>query len=219
MAVAGLPWLRRSPWDPAARREWLSQQLEHRNTNPYLAGLVLGASLRFREQAAPAAAHRFESGLDRAAGALGDALMWGGLWPGFGLLAAVAGWLMGPAAAAAIWALFGFTQGWIRMAGLDRGYALGAEVVALLEHARARRAVSLARAGALAAGGALAGVVVVAVGGSLWTQPGPGLWLLVGAVAAGVGTLVAARSWPPERGAVLMLAGAWAASRMWQWLG
>jgi hypothetical protein len=89
----------------------------------------------------------------------------------------------------------------------------------LLEHPRARRAVSLARGGALSAVGLLAGALVATLVRGGLALPAPGAWLCACVGAAAVGVLVAVRSWPPDAGAALVLAAAWAGARAWQLLG
>jgi mannose/fructose/N-acetylgalactosamine-specific phosphotransferase system component IID len=216
MLVAALPWLRRQPWDAQRRAGWAARELEFRNTNPYAAGLALGASLRLHELGPPEVAWRLEPALDRAVAAVGDAFFWSGIIPAIGLLTAAAAVAISPWIALLAWGAFAAAQAWLRSRCLALGYDRAAETAALLGDGRVHRAVTWARRTGLVGAGTIAAVVAHAVvtaapGTPGWTSPLTGALLLVGAAAAGI--IAAWRGAQADRLALVGALALWAGAR------
>ncbi|HBL17680.1 MAG: hypothetical protein A2X36_07700 [Elusimicrobia bacterium GWA2_69_24] len=136
------PVLRRAYPDPAALRTAERRHLCFFNTNPYMAGFVLGAVGAMEERSAglpaaerPAAELRIEAVkkmMASSVAALGDALFWGGLKP-FCAVAAMLAWLVlwtletphALAASAVLYlALYNAPALWLRWRGIAMGYSL-----------------------------------------------------------------------------------------------
>lgn len=160
-------WLRRLPRDLERDRLFCRRYYEFFNTNPYLANYLVGALLRLeadREAGAetPAGlATMVRDSLGRSLASLGDQLFWLGLRPalvlGMGLLAlqgSVTGVLL-------LVGLFAAGQFLLRWRALERGYALGMDLVEVVAHPLWHRAIAVATRLGMVLAGAVAGVYAV----------------------------------------------------------
>ncbi|MBI3548808.1 MAG: PTS system mannose/fructose/sorbose family transporter subunit IID [Elusimicrobia bacterium] len=141
-------WIKRVHPDAGARQAAYRRHLEFFNTQPYMAGFVVGVAGRLEEEAAraPESAKRIES-LKRAMGSalagLGDSLFWGALKPACAVAAMAVGWTLSalgaPPAASLVSSIlfylvtFNAPALWVRWRGLSLGYELGEGVVAELK--------------------------------------------------------------------------------------
>lgn len=119
----------------------LQRHVEYFNTNPFLAPMVLGASIRVEADALAdgrdgADAAELRQIMMAPCAAMGDAFFWGGLRPlaaVVGTFLALKGWLFAPLALLLIFNLPHMT---IRFFGVGKGLAIGVEVVELLQRCR-----------------------------------------------------------------------------------
>ncbi len=151
LLVCLMPWLRDRERDADRDRLFCRRYYEFFNTNPYLAGYVIGGLLRLEHEREGAGglprgqSQIFRDSLARALASLGDQLFWLGLRPAAALLGcalALTGrpWpVVGLGLAAAIGQLV-----W-RWRSLGRGYAAGYDIVSLLGDARWHRAIAGAK--------------------------------------------------------------------------
>lgn len=183
------PWLRRlHPHGGARAREARRRHLGYFNTQPYMAGFVLGVTGRLEEELADASKERRERiaqlkrALETSLAGLGDALFWGTLQPLCAATALAVGWTLhaaaGAAPAAALSAglavyLLSFNGPalWLRWQGIRLGYELGDVVVVKLRRMHWQRRIRHLRAGGLLLTAVLAGGHLV---GQL-LQNGPGV--------------------------------------------
>jgi len=188
---------------PAARRRglcgtdlarWMRPRLSFFNTNPYLAGLLLGAVLRLESEGNETVAGKLEAALSRSLGAIGDGLMWEGLRPIWAFLALVLAFRWGPPAILAGWLLFGFGQLALRQWCWVEGWRRGRHVVELVGHPRVQTWMEGARSVAPAAAGLAVGVAYMAHAAPATTIQGLA-WV---AAALGCGALAAWRRWSLE---------------------
>lgn len=203
-AFSILPALRRL-FGPGKRTATLRRHLGYFNTNPVLAGLVLGATARLEERRArgeDVTEERIEAlkhALASPLAALGDPLFWTTLRPLSGLLGVlVVGAIPGPDAEGTDWRVllcplavllaYNAVALPFRVSGVARGYARAEEPLELVRSLRLREwRATLERIGAFA-WGALVAFTVLAVRESIGRVSGGGvghlLLLLVGAGAA-----------------------------------
>ncbi len=202
LAVALLPWLRRSGAAPAELRRFCRRHLEFFNTNPYCANLLLGGLVRLEAENLRGGATpvrtltMFKDSLGRALASLGDQFLWLGLQPALMLLAVLSAWpgLVWPPLL--VVGLFAATQLLLRRRALLVGYDLGLDIVDLLGSPRWHRAIWTAkRAGALLTG-VLAGMTAV----SSWSRLGDpgGMTTVLGTALAMAAALFLRRRWPGE---------------------
>ena len=134
-AQALIPAVRRLFPDPAKRAECLRRHLTFFLSNPYFAAYAVGACIRLEEQSAgtgdpaPEQIETFKRAIGSPLASLGDNLIWGALRPAsilIGTALALTGSFWGPAVF-----LIGYNLPTVsvRVIGLNRGYALGFEVV------------------------------------------------------------------------------------------
>ena len=132
------PWLRRQGLDRDRLRRVCRRYYGYFNTNPYLAGYVIGGLLRIehdRELGRPVPdrlVSGFRDTLARACGSLGDQLFWLGLRPALMLLAcllALGGHWIG---ALAVIGVFAAAQMGLRRRGLRQGFGMGPDVIDVL---------------------------------------------------------------------------------------
>lgn len=164
-----MPWLRDRPRDPERDRLFCRRYYEFFNTNPYLAGYVVGGLLRLEQEREGQGglprgqAQVFRDSLARALASLGDQLFWLGLRPATLLLAALLALVAGPAAP---WPLAGLALATVafqftwRWRSLGRGYAAGYDIVELLGDRRWHRAITVGKRATLFLGAALAGLLL-----------------------------------------------------------
>lgn len=216
LLVCLMPWLRARPRDPLADRLFCRRYYEFFNTNPYLAGYVIGGLLRLEQERAGQGglprgqAQVFRDSLARALASLGDQLFWLGLRPATLLLAclvaATAGAFAFPVLAGLAAVVIGGQLSW-RWRALGRGYAAGYDIVDLLGDPRWHRAIRAAKRATLGLAAVLAGWL--AQGG--WERaPGPRGAVAVGVLALALAApVVARRRWAGEF--VILAAGLLAA--------
>lgn len=218
LLVCLMPWLRTRPRDAERDRLFCRRYYEFFNTNPYLAGYVIGGLLRLEQEREGQGglprgqAQVFRDSLARAFASLGDQLFWLGLRPAVALLGCVVAAVSADAAPTVLGALalvlVTAQFGW-RWRALGRGYAAGYDIVDLLGDPRWHRAIRLAKRATLGLGAVLGGWLLQ--GG--WTgRPGTGDGGLVAAavvVGAAAFPVIAKRRWSGE---FIILAAAGAAT-------
>lgn len=173
LLAALAPWLRRQPLAREQLRRTCRRYYGYFNTNPYLAGFVVGGLLRLehargeRQPVPDRLVAGFHDTMARACGSLGDQLVWLGLRPALMLagvvLAALGYW---PAALLLV-AVFTAGQLVLRRRWLCQAFALGPDVIEVVADPRWHRAIARVGAAALVLtglvlGGWLAGVADLA---------------------------------------------------------
>ena len=98
------------------------------NTNPYLAGYVIGAVIKAEEQGNSEQASALKNSLGNALGAVGDNLIWRNLRPALIILGLVVFWFKGIWGPIVFWLSFNFIQIYLRIRGLYKGYQLQEKV-------------------------------------------------------------------------------------------
>jgi mannose/fructose/N-acetylgalactosamine-specific phosphotransferase system component IID len=172
------------------RRAFLLRHLEPMNTNPAMAGPLLGAMARLEEQAAIGDAEalarvsHMRRVLEGPLAATGDALFWAGLRPLAGLAGAIAAWQVGAAGPIAFVLIYNAVHLPIRIGGVFWGHAK-AERVHELMRARWVKLLRFAIRWVIP----LAGLCLVALGASINALP---RWTV--APAAVVGVFLGSRS-------------------------
>ena len=134
-----IPWLRRRGAARQERRRFCRRHYGFFNTNPYLAGFVLGGLLRLEDQGEAGRTdgdllRGYKDSLGRTFAALGDQLFWLGLQPGVLLLGGLLALLLGPWPALILCAAFALAMLGLRHRSLAVGYRLGLDIVELLDH-------------------------------------------------------------------------------------
>jgi PTS system mannose-specific IID component len=169
LLAAMAPWLRRQSLGREQLRRTCRRYYGYFNTNPYLAGFVVGGLLRLehargeRQPVPDRLVAGFHDTMARACGSLGDQLVWLGLRPALMLAAVVlAASGLWPAALALV-GLFAAGQLVLRRRWLCQAFALGPDVIEVLADPRWHRAIARVGAAALlltglVLGGWLAGV-------------------------------------------------------------
>lgn len=161
-----LPWLRRRGRDAEVDRLFCRRYYEFFNTNPYLAGYVIGGLLRLEQEREGAGglprgqAQTFRDSLARALASLGDQLFWLGVRPAVALLGCVLALAAGEAGlmALAVLALLVIAGQLVwRWQALGRGYTDGYDIVVLLGDVRWHRAIAGAKRATMVLAGVLAG--------------------------------------------------------------
>lgn len=172
-------------WPREARVRFLRRHLEPFNTNPALAGPLLGALARLEHDAqagSTGAARRAEvlkRTLESPFAAVGDALLWNGVRPGAAVLAMLLAPALGAGAVVLFVLLYNAVHLGFRVLGVAWGYRAGAEVHRLVSDptlAAARRWLPAAT---------LLGAWLLAVETALLLPPTAALAAL-GAASAGV---------------------------------
>jgi len=187
---------------PAAgdRRAFFRRHLENFNTNPAMAGPILGAVVRLEERAAagdgPALARvpRLKKALEGPFAAAGDALLWSGVRPAAGHLGSAVAILAGAWGAALFLVLYNAVHLGLRMGGVFWGYRRGEEIHRLLA-SPGLRAATTAVAGVVPAAAALLAAVAL---GPPAGKAGPAL---LGAAALALGGILGRRGF--TRGTLL----------------
>lgn len=202
-----MPWLQGRPRDPVRDRLFCRRYYEFFNTNPYLAGYVVGGLLRLEQEREGQGglprgqAQIFRDSLARALASLGDQLFWLGLRPATLLFAALAGLVAGPRA---LWPLAGLGLAAVaaqlvwRWRSLGRGYAAGYDIVELLGDRRWHRAITASKRAALFLAAAVLGLLSRrAVEGAACPDAPAGVALAALVVCAAVPVLLR-RRWAGE---------------------
>ena len=200
--------------DGSIEPDWVLEQPDVVNTNPYLAGMLVGAVVATERREGPGLARVVAQTLQSTLGALGDRLVWTGVRPALAVWTAVAVLFVGPVAALVAWAAFAIAQARFRRWSLDvgtrHGVAIGEHIGTLGLHAWTDRARTIGWVG----GGALTTTLAA---GILGESPA-GLtaafrFPLLGAVVAAV-TWIAWKRWHPEWALVATALVAWIAARI-----
>jgi mannose/fructose/N-acetylgalactosamine-specific phosphotransferase system component IID len=163
LLAALAPWLRQQNLDRERLRRICRRYYGYFNTNPYLAGFVVGGLLRLERDrlAGQEVPDRLVSGfrdtLARACGSLGDQLFWLGLRPALTLLAclfaALGQWWVVLVLVAAMTAV----QLQLRRWSLQQGFERGCDVVDVLADPRWHRLIAWTARAALVLTGLMAG--------------------------------------------------------------
>ena len=117
--------------EPEARRQFLQRHLEPMNTNPGMAGVLLGVMSRLEERAAlgdPEAIPKLQHVrrvLEGPLAATGDAILWAGLRPLCGLVGGVLAWFLGGAGPIVFLVLYNAVHLSVRVGGVYWGHARG----------------------------------------------------------------------------------------------
>jgi PTS system mannose-specific IID component len=106
------------------------------NTNPYLAGLAIGAVAQAEHSNTPAPqVERLRSALRGPLGSLGDRLMWTGVLPASASVGLICATFTGPFVAAGVFlALFNTVNGVVRWWSLRAGWESGVAVAKAMNH-------------------------------------------------------------------------------------
>lgn len=169
---------------PEDRRAFLLRHLEPMNTNPALAGPLLGAMARLEERAATGDAEavsrttHLRRVLEGPLAATGDALFWAGLRPLAGLAGSIIAWQSGAWGPIVFMALYNAVHLPVRLGGVFWGYAKAERIHELM---RARWVKGLRFA--VRWGVPLLGLCLVALGASVAALP---RWTVAPAAVAGV---------------------------------
>ena len=202
LLVTLLPWLRQQKRSINEDRVFCRNFYEYFNTNPYLANLIVGGLLRLELDAAlqgdesKSLARSFRDSLQRSFASLGDQLFWLGLRPCLTMAICLLGML------GLIWPIillvgaFALVQLVLRFLAVGRSYALGLDIVDLINHPHWHQAISgFKRAGKVLTG-MVAGFYLLGVN-SVEFMPGKGL--LWSGVVLGLGIpLIMRRRLPGE---------------------
>ncbi len=137
-AFACIPFLKRLSVEEPFLRECLQRHLKVFNTNPYMAGLVVGGTLRLEEERfngvlLPEQVESLKRGLMGALGALGDSFVWGSLRPLAALLAVMVSVVFENVAPLVFLLAYNGITLWLRWAGIRNGYAYGIQVLNYLK--------------------------------------------------------------------------------------
>lgn len=188
-AYAVLPALRKLYPEPGEYRSRLQLHMEYFNTQPYLAGFILGAVVRMEEERAsgrnptvdiPALKNTLMAPL----GALGDSFFWGSFKP-LAVVIALACLLTG-----AWWApllflvLYNSMHIWVRAGVLRSGYRTAGDVVALIARYQFTRMARLFKAVTLTVLGGMLGML------PLWRPEFRPLFPLPDGMLAGAGLAI-----------------------------
>jgi mannose/fructose/N-acetylgalactosamine-specific phosphotransferase system component IID len=108
------------------------------NTNPYLAGLIVGGVVRLEEEysagrATAAQIETYKQDLTGPLGALGDSLTWGTWRPLASLLAVMTALMFESLAPLVFLILYNCVALWIRYTGIRNGYAYGSDILGYLK--------------------------------------------------------------------------------------
>ena len=187
------------------RRRFLLRHLENFNTNPAMAGPLMGAVVRFEELAAAGDVEALERliklkrGLEGPFAAAGDRLLWVGIRSCAAVVGGIVGWMAGGA-----WAVFCFLVLYnivhlgIRLGGVFWGYRHAEQVHELL---RSPLILGLTRVSGwvlLTGGLVLASMVLVSTGAPRWSAP------LVLVIGWGIGSRGDVRGTPVAAGGILV---------------
>ncbi len=154
------------------RRAFYRRHLENFNTNPAMAGPILGAVVRLEERAASGDAKalarvpRLKRALEGPFAAAGDAVLWSGTRPAAGHLGSAIALLAGGWGAVAFLILYNAAHLGLRLGGVFWGYRRGEDVHRLLVSPRFRTAVAAVPTVVLAGAGLLGAVLLGPLGGS-----------------------------------------------------
>ncbi len=125
-----VPFLQKRDLGSEEAREFMKRHLNYFNTNPYLAGMIVGGTIRLEEErlegrATPGQVEAFKNDLVGPLGALGDSLTWGALRPLAGLAAVLVAIIADSLAPLIFLVLYNTFALWLRVSGVKNGYAYG----------------------------------------------------------------------------------------------
>ena len=161
--------------DPQARRQFLQRHLEPMNTNPGMAGFLLGALARLEERAALGEAdaipklQHLRRLLEGPLAATGDAILWAGLRPLGGLVGAILAWIFGWVGPIAFLVLYNAVHLSVRVGGVFWGHARGERVHEVLRARWVSRTRTALRWGIPVSGLVLLVLASTVNGGAGWT--------------------------------------------------
>jgi mannose/fructose/N-acetylgalactosamine-specific phosphotransferase system component IID len=182
--------------DGAWRRRWLG----FRNSNPYVAGLALGAGIRAERDGETERVPVLLDALSRQLGAVGDAFIWMGVRPLLAFAAIAAGLWWSPRAVWIAWGIFALCVAiGLRLWCFRRGLRGAEAVLDWIESDRLHRAIAWTRT--------LAAVSVVAAAAAVLMQVGPRWGMLT--IALALGGVSAWRRWPVELCLLGLLGSCW----------
>jgi mannose/fructose/N-acetylgalactosamine-specific phosphotransferase system component IID len=163
LLAALVAWRRHVPTGLDQDRLFCRRYYEFFNTNPYLAGYLVGGLIRLEQDRLAGAAvpderaRTYRDSLGRALASIGDQLFWMGLRPALTLLACLLA-LVGPWwAPLAVVGVFAAGQLLLRWVSLGRGLALGMDLVEVLADPVWHRAVAAVRRAGMVLSGVLLG--------------------------------------------------------------
>ena len=200
--------------EPAALDASLQRHLEHFNAHPYLAGVALGAALKLEAEGADAeTVRRFKLAVRGPLGSLGDALVWAAWLPGVSVLALALYWMGLPGWWAAVLFLGIYNVGHIalRLWGFRVGLTEGRTVGRKLEQANLTGWTERLKAGLALLLGLLVGAVLAGDGGLVASGA---LWTAAAIAAFLAGLLVGHHAWRPAAATVVAVIGILAAYGM-----
>ncbi len=133
-----MPLLKQDEAQTAPVPDVAARHLKSFNTNPYMAGMILGGVLRLEEglvsgQGSVEDVENFKSSLTGAFGALGDSFVWGGVRPLLGLMAVMLAVVSESVAPLVYLICYNGVVLWLRVAGVRNGYAFGADLIQYLK--------------------------------------------------------------------------------------
>ncbi len=191
LMAALAPWVRHRRLPLPNVRRVCRRHYEYFNTNPYLAGFVVGGLLRLEEENERAGGRLnrqvavFRGSVARALASLGDQLIWLGLQPALLLAACGLAWLGRPWLGLALVGAFALGQLWLRWRGLAVGYRLGLDIVDMLSKPGWHRAIRGCQRASMLLAGTLAGAYLVALAKSPAAGGAAVAWSLGAGAACG----------------------------------
>lgn len=200
--------------DGSVEPNWVLEQPDVVNTNPYLAGMLVGAVVATERREGAGLARVVAQTLQSTLGALGDRLLWTGVRPALAVWTAVAVLWVGPLAAVGAWMAFAAGQarlrGWALAIGARHGVAIGEHIGGLGLHAWTDRARTIGWVGV----GALTTTLAAGLLVKTPADPVAGPWLPSVGVAVAAVTWIAWKRWHPEWALVATAVVAWVAARI-----
>lgn len=130
-----IPFAKRFLGSKKARQLFLKRNLGFFNTHPYMAGWLIGATLKLEEESlktgkpSPAEIDRFKKRMSQSLGATGDQIFWGRFKPIAAMLGVVLTFYFEIWGALAFVVIFNLPHFYVRIKGLVSGYQKGFELV------------------------------------------------------------------------------------------
>ncbi len=210
LLTAMLPWLRTRRRDLNQDRLFCRRYYEFFNTNPYLANFIIGGLVRLEDDRAAGATASADmtamvrDSLGRAFASLGDQLFWLGIRPALVMALCLLGLHRQMMAVIAVVAVFALAQLVLRWRSLERGYALGFDLVELLHHRRWHQSIAATERIGMLLTGVTAGTYLAKVTNSGHPVGDGLLWF---GVAAGLGLPIVLRRRLPGELLILVALG------------
>lgn len=188
----------------------LKRHLEFFNTNPALAGVILGAAIRLEERAAegkadPRAIGTFKVGLMGSLGAIGDSYLWGALKPMSSAVGAILALVSPVLGIVALLLLYNASHLAIRFRGFASGMAGEESAVRYLKEAGFAARTEDRKMVAAVMGGAFAGVIGSRMAFLFGSGPSAPAVFLVAAVAVHLFTVLFRKAVSPSEVLLLLL--------------